>query len=400
MYRVLLLTQFFPPETGAAANRIGPMADMLSKHFNLLVVTLMPSYPLPDLYRTFNLKDIDAQKSYAVERTFHFKPHNKELIIRGIRELVMSIRLGIKTLFKPANLILVSSPSMFLVPVGFLLTKLKRAKFACDVRDVTWRYAQESVVSSYTKQIIANALERFMLSILKRADLVISATPGIEHELSRKGVCRDQIITIPNGVINEFFSAFNDCARAVPKIRHTVTYVGLFGYNHGIGIILDIARELPGVDFILVGDGPERQSFQKAAEDENLSNIYFMGYVVDRAKIIEIYKSSDILFNHAKDAPILNNTLIPAKNFEYMATGKPIVYAGKGTAVSFLEKVGCAVTVPPEDPKAVADAIRDLLRNPDKMYSLGQKGRAFIEMHYRRDILTQQLVDEIKRRFI
>ena len=68
--RLLLLTQFFPPETGAGAHRIGAMAEVLSKHFEVSVVTLKPSYPSPQAYEGISLESHDARYSYGVKRTF------------------------------------------------------------------------------------------------------------------------------------------------------------------------------------------------------------------------------------------------------------------------------------------------------------------------------------------
>ncbi len=48
--KLMILTQSFPPETGAAANRIGLMADVLSKHYGILIVALKPSYPSSQEY--------------------------------------------------------------------------------------------------------------------------------------------------------------------------------------------------------------------------------------------------------------------------------------------------------------------------------------------------------------
>src|SRR5215210_7992835 len=96
--RILLLTQSFPPETGAAANRIGPMADVLSRHYEVLVVALKPSYPSPREYEGVVLEAHDAEYSYAVKRTFSFHPHKGALLVRTLREQLMAVRLALRAL--------------------------------------------------------------------------------------------------------------------------------------------------------------------------------------------------------------------------------------------------------------------------------------------------------------
>src|SRR5215210_7557266 len=118
--RILLLTQSFPPETGAAANRLGPMADVLSKYYEVLVVTLTPSYPSPREYEGVALEAHDAKCSYAVRRTFSFHPHKGSFLFRTLREQLMAVRLALQALPEPVDILVTSSPSMFLGPVGLV----------------------------------------------------------------------------------------------------------------------------------------------------------------------------------------------------------------------------------------------------------------------------------------
>src|SRR3712207_2937285 len=116
--KILLLTQFFPPETGAGANRIGSMADVLSKHHELLVVTLKPSYPSPQRYKEFRAQDHDAGYPYAIKRSFSFAPHRGSLLLRALREQIMAVRLALRAVPEPVDILVTSTPSMFLGPVG------------------------------------------------------------------------------------------------------------------------------------------------------------------------------------------------------------------------------------------------------------------------------------------
>src|SRR5215210_2349688 len=108
--KILVLTQFFPPETAAGANRIGPMVDVLSKYHEVLVVALKPSYPSPQQYEGVLLKAHDARYYYAVKRTFSFNPHKGSLPLRTAREHVMALRLAIRALPESADILVTSSP--------------------------------------------------------------------------------------------------------------------------------------------------------------------------------------------------------------------------------------------------------------------------------------------------
>jgi colanic acid biosynthesis glycosyl transferase WcaI len=397
--RLLLLTQFFPPETAAGAHRIGAMAEVLSKHFEVSVVTLKPSYPSPQAYEGISLESHDARYSYGVKRTFAFNPHSGTLLLRSLREQIMTLRLALRALPESVDILLTSSPSMFLGPAGLAVARAKNAKFACDIRDVTWGYAKEVAGTSPTMIFAARMLERYILSALRRADLVIGASRGITTVVVEGGVDHDKAITVPNGISTDLLEAImQGTAGKVENRRPVVAYAGLIGYNQDLGVLLEAARMVPDVDFILAGDGPELALLKKKAGELALDNVSFSGYL-SRDKLIDLYRRSNVLFAHVRSSPTIDATMIPIKLFEYMATGKPIIYAGRGAAAELLRHIGCAVTVTPGDPKLIGTAISDLLRDPERMRMLGLRGRSRVQTDFHREKLMEKLACALEECF-
>ena len=395
-----MLSQFFPPETGAGAKRVGPMAEVLNRHFDVTVLCLRPSYPSPALYKGLPLRSSDAKYLFKVKRAFTFHPHKGSLLIRALREQLMAWGLLAYAAPLPADIVLASSPSMFLGPVGLLLAKAKRAKFVWDVRDITWGYARDQLKGATPlMEFIGVALERYMLFVAHRADLVVGASPGITQTFVKAGVSPSRATTTFNGVSADLLEDLAQSTETTAhKPRPIVTYAGSIGYNQALAVMLDVARMLPDVDFVMAGDGTELPSLVSKAAELNLTNVSFPGFL-DRQELLELYGKSDILLGHAKNAPVINATMIPVKLFEYMATGKPVIYAGRGIASEFLSGIGCAVTTPPEDPTALREAILSLLRDPKRMYALGRVGQTFIRHNFRRDVLMEELADTLKERF-
>src|SRR5919107_1957113 len=198
--RILLLTQSFPPETGAPANRIGPMADVLSKYYKVVVVALKPSYPSPREYEGISLESHDAGHPYAVKRTFSFHPHKGSLLFRTLREQLMALRLALRALPEPVDILVTSSPSMFLGPVGLAVARARKAKFVWDVRDITWGYAKDVAGASPIMAFVACMLQKYIFYTLRRADLVVGANHGITRMLVEGGVESDKTSTVPNGI--------------------------------------------------------------------------------------------------------------------------------------------------------------------------------------------------------
>ena len=395
-----MLTQFFPPETGAGANRIGPMVDVLSKYHEVLVVTLKPSYPSPQEYEGVPLKTHDTRYSYAVKRTFGFNPHKGSLLWRTVREHVMALRLALRALPESADILVTSSPSMFLGPMGLAVARAGNAKFVWDVRDITWGYAKDVAGPSPIMTLATRMLEKYILYALRRADLVIGASHGITRVLVEGGVEPGNAITIPNGISTDLLDAIVQATVGdVENRRPVVAYAGVIGYNQDLGVLLDAARTLPDIDFVLAGDGPELPLLKKKAGELGLGNVWFRGYL-HRERLLELYQQSDVLIAHVRSNPTIDATMIPVKLFEYMATGKPIIYAGRGAAAELLRGIGCAVTVTPEDPAAMSTAIAELLRDPERMRALGGRGRSLVRSDFHREQLMERLASALKGRFV
>lgn len=376
------------------------MANVLSRHHDVCVITPAPGYPSPKLYDHIRVDELDKKFAGRVIRCRAFIPHRPSLVMRAIREVGLALKLTFRGILLHADVILVSTPSMFLAPFAWGIARLKRVKFIFDLRDVTWRYVRETARPSKLKAIMSIFLENLMIFFLRRTDLIICATSGIAEIIENDyGLSRKKVITIMNGVSEDMFILGGRPNLAFMMERPIVSYIGLFGYNHGIGILLDVAKQIPDVRFLLIGDGPERDNILERLSREGISNLNVIGYVTSAEELSSYYQKSTILFSHLRNKLIMKSTVIPAKVFEYMAFGKPIIYAGEGIAVDFLENIGCALTVPPDDPAAIVAAVSDLLENPGRMKEMGQKGRAFIEKSYRREILMEQLLEHFVLHF-
>jgi glycosyltransferase involved in cell wall biosynthesis len=397
--KILLLSQFSPPETNSAANRVDAMARKMAEHYEVCVASLKPGYPNDSFYEAPALEQHDRALSYETKRASSFHPHKGGLLVRAMREQAMALRLMGRAALSPADIVMASSPSMFLGPAALVLAWSKRAKFVWDVRDVTWNYAKEARRFSPLITFGLRALEKYMLFVLRQADLLVGATPGITKLLVANGLAPDKTVTITNGASEAVLAVAPTAAdRNTRSTRPKIVYAGLIGYNQGIGVLPEVAEMLPEADFVLAGDGPELPLLTAQVRKSGITNVFFTGYLT-RENLMEVYSESDILFAKVRSTPTLDATAVPSKLFEYMATGRPLVYAGRGAAVELLERIGCALIAPPEDPRAIAAAIRMLLSNPDLRLTLGGKGREFVQKNNRRETLMETLVNELQERF-
>lgn len=401
--RIALVTQFFPPETAAGANRAGAMAGALGSRHDLQVLTLAPGYPEPELYAGIDLSAADRGRAFQVRRGAAFRPHDRSLVRRALREAAMSLALVRSARGPRPDVVFVTTPSMFLAPVAWCWARWSGARFAWDVRDLTWTYARENARPGGLQHRLLGGLEAFMLGLLKRTDFVVAATEGLAQVLLRHGVPPARMITLANGVPRAFLERFAGEAGAeattgAPRTRPRVSYIGLMGFNHGIGILVDVARLLPEVDFVLVGDGPERPALEARLRGGAAPNVRRCPYVTDPDVLAAHYRDSDLLVSHVRSTPVLDDIVYPAKAYEYFATGRPVVYAGTGFTADRLRRDDLALVVPPDDAGALARGIAAVLAGPAAARQRAARARHMVETECCREVQLERLVNEFEWR--
>jgi glycosyltransferase involved in cell wall biosynthesis len=394
MTDVLIVGQFFPPETGAGARRAGALSTALANRLDLVVLTLEPSYPDASLYGPEDAARIDMESEFRIKRLFRFDPYRASHSSRGLAEIGMAVRIAWAALRMSWQTAIVSTPSMFLAPCMFLVCVLRRRHFIWDLRDLTWRYIAETGRAGRAERIIGRGIELVMGWLLRAASLVIVTNQGAGTMLAADyAVESSNIVVLPNGVSRAFFDQF-ESAEAHTQARPVVLYLGLLGRNHGVEVLTQVAPLVPEADFVIVGDGPMRPAIEARLRTQDPGNLKLQGYSVDQERIVQYYRDATILFNHTLDTPTLSQAVLAAKIVEYMATGKPIVSGGAGVPEDLLRSIGCAELVRSGDPHSIANGVRHLLADPARRAALGKRGREYVSEYALREELMGRFAEQ------
>lgn len=390
-HAALFLTQSFPPETHAGANRAYAMAVALADHCDLTVVAPAPSHPSPERFSPTSTAAADADHPFRVVRSGPFRPHASGYLRRGVLEIGMAARLMARRL-PQADTIIATSPSFFLGPLSYAFAKAKRSRFVWDLRDLTWVYANEGLQLGRERRRLRLAAARGITAIaehvLRNADLVVASNRGIAAEARKHRGGDRRTLVAANGINRALYEDLSSVAATQPTgERLRVTYAGALGYFQALDSILKAARMLPSVDFTLVGDGTERSRLEQEALDLGLSNVTFTGYV-ERPTLYEIYRHSDVLFAQLRDLEVMAQATFPSKAFEYLATGRPVVYAGAGITADFLHQTGAGIIAEPEDPESIRQAIAKLEGDWELREAMGVLGRQAAGEHIREDMAS------------
>lgn len=384
--RVTLVCPHFWPETGAAAQRITSLAIELSgQGFQVHLVTTLPHHPamrIPDEYDV-PTPYTQTENGVTVTRLRPRLTKRGNLLDRLLGEASFAVAAGRLAGKIPADVVIASSPYFLLGPAGHYAARQAKAAFVWDVRDLTWLYPKATGKRTYGMETI---FDRWMRRVAKRADaLVTTSQAQLNYLRSDDGASK----VIPNGVTPEEITLFGSLGAvgALPA-RPRITYVGLFGFMHGLATLVDVAALVPECDFHFYGDGPERPGIEAKSNVANLPNVYFHGHV-NKQGVLEAYRAANILV-----APVLDRDVFrmiqPAKIWEYLATGRPVIHAGNGESAAILIENELAWVVPPEEPAKIAAAIRQILGDFGRTAEITDRARRWVAANRNRQLLATE----------
>lgn len=391
------LTHYFPPEVGAPQARLSELARRLADAGDTVtVVTGFPNYPtgvIPAGYqgKRFMEEHVDGVR---VLRTWVFATQNRGFFKRILNHLSFSLssltamrRLG------PTDVIFVESPPLLIGLAALVYTRVKRAPFILNVSDIWPQSAVElGMLRNRVAIRMAEMLERHLY---RRATHVTVPTPGMLESLAARGIPRNKLFFLTNGVDTDTFrpqAPDRELARRLGLDGHKVfLYAGTHGLSQGLDVILEAAKltRVPDILYVLAGEGADKDALVTKARAQRIDNVRFLP---NQPKAL---MPALLSLAYASIIPLkrldLFKSALPSKMFESMAVAQPIVMAVWGEAAAVVQTAGCGVVVEPENAQSVHDAVETLAADPDLARRLGEHGREYVTQHFDRKQIAARL---------
>lgn len=295
-----------------------------------------------------------------------------------------------------------SSPHLFAALAGLRIARKLGCRFILEVRDL-WPQtlvAMQGLAESHPVVKVLRWIEHYLYI---NAEHVIVLTEGVIPYLVKKGVPRQHITFIPNGVHPEHFvirQAREDTRRMYGFDRFTVVYAGAHGPANSLHTVLEAANQMrsePGVEYVLVGDGPSKVELQNRAQRMALPNLRFMP-PVSKVEIPDLLAAADAAVITLKDTSTFYYGISPNKLFDYMAAGKAVLCAVPGEMAKMVAENRCGIAVPPEDGAALAEGTRQLAgMSTAELDEMGARGRDFVHRRLSRTQLARELIKLVNR---
>ncbi len=392
--RILYLTHYFPPEVNAPAVRVSQFATawMQAGH-QVTIVTGFPNHPtgvIPEEYRGKAYQREEYQ-GVAVHRSFVYAAPNKgfgKRIANYLSFMVSAIWVALTKTGKQ-DVVIATSPQFFVAVAGFVVSLCKRIPFVFEVRDL---WPEEIVaVGAMKRGTIIRMLEAVEMFLYRRAKTIVAVAQGTVDDLVARGIPKEKLVLIPNGVDYERFASATDdhTIRDEHELNghFLVSYIGTMGMAHNLRTVIKAAdrlKENDAVRFLFVGDGAERDGLMNYSRELGLENVTFV-HQQPRNRIPEYYAASDLCLVPLRRVELFTKN-IPSKIYEVMAAGKPIVIGTTGESQRLVESAQAGVAFVPDDDADLADKIGTLAADREKSLRLGANGQRFAlqHCHYRR----------------
>ena len=391
---VLFVTQYFPPETGAAPARAWHFARALARAgHRVRVVTGLPNHPSgvirPEYART--RRATERAGEVTIERVWLHATPKKTPVTRLWNHLTFALSAFPTALSGPRpDVVIATIPPLFLGLTAWLAARRAGAPLVVDCRD-DWPHAAIAV-GELRAGAVASGLEVLSRFIQRRAARLIAVTPGMQRQFEARGFEPARLELITNGADTELFVP-GPSRNGADARTCTVLYAGTHGLIHGMEVLLDAGerlREHPEVRFRFVGDGVFKPELERRARASGLSAMSFEPSQPPE-RLVDIIRDADLCVATTRAHELCGET-IPVKLFDYLACGRPVVAAVSGDAAEVVRGSGGGVVTAPGDGAALAQAIIELAGDPERRAQMGRSGAQYVERHYSRRVGGETLV--------
>ncbi len=399
--RVLFLTQYFPPETGAPQARLFEMArHLVQRGFEVEVLTALPNYPQGRIYEGYRGKlfMVECQEGMRVVRAPIFPSRSASLLPRMANYLsfvVSSLLAGLLLARRP-DVIICESPPLFLGLSARALKVVQRCRLIFNVSDLWPETAVR--MGQHDRRLFIWLARRLEWLCYRGSDAATAQSPGIVQGIRQRRP-RGVVELIPNGCDCQLFHPDRRChefRRRYNLTDHVVVgYAGLLGLAQGLGAVIEVAERFRADDrvrFLIAGDGAEREKIERQVAERGLSNVIFTGWLA-RSEMPGTIASFDMALIPLR---YFIPGALPSKVYEAMASGVPIVLAAEGDARQVIQRSGAGRVVDYHDTGAIAAAVDELAGDAGQRRRLGQRGRQYVLQHHQRHDIAARLGDLIE----
>ncbi|MGC1631704.1 MAG: glycosyltransferase family 4 protein [Gelidibacter sp.] len=324
MKDILIITSYFPPEIGAASNRIFHLAEGLqNRNYKVSVLTPLPNYPTGKIFKCYRGKFsvTSIEKGITINRLWIYASISTNKVIRLFAMVSYSFSLIWYFLFhKIPKTVIVQSPPLLVAFTCCTFLRSKKRKLILNVSDL-WPIAGLEL-AALKKDFAYGILERIERSNYKKANLILGQSEEILAHIKTLFPNKETLL-YRNYPDFELLETPLTITKAGEKIK--MVYAGLLGIAQGV---FKLCQELDydQIEFHIYGAGAEQLQIENYIKAHSELPIFYHGELSREVLHKELLKYDFGII------PLLNRIYgsVPSKIFEYAKLGLPMLYFGGG----------------------------------------------------------------------
>lgn len=391
MKRILIVSHFCSDFESKGNNRFNYLAKMLAQRGNQVEFMTSDFSHVKKKPRTAEAAD----PSFHVT-LIHESGYPKNVCIARIlshREFGKNLRTALEKIEKP-EVVYLAVPSLDAAVVTTQYCRKNGIKLIIDIQDL-WPEAFSIALKRFgVPEFVFAPMKRQADYVYRNADEIVAVS---QTYLDRANRVRDnhEGHCVFIGTDLDVFDGYPEIQMDKPNGEQWIVYIGTLGSSYNIDIVIDAVRHLTergigGFRFKVFGDGPSMNQFKQHAEGLPVD---FYGRVLYK-DLVGYVRNCDIAVNpiiHGAAQSIIN------KHADYAAAGLPVVNTQECPEYrNLMEKWNCGINCDVDSAEQVADALEELIKNPDKRALMGQNSRKMAEAVFDRQYSYREIVELIE----
>jgi colanic acid biosynthesis glycosyl transferase WcaI len=376
---VLLLNEYFPPDTAASAKNAALVAKALAERHHLTVLAGRPSYDPIERHRAYLFRR-EEEGNLAIERvgsTAFSRLRMRGRLANYVTYLALAIPRALS--MNPDVLLAMTDPPIEGI-IGASIAKFLGRPFVYNIRDL---YPDMALAGGILRGgFWSDRWEESHRRALRQAARVIVLGEDMRERIVEKGVDSARIVVIRDAVALPEIPAVNEAiVREIRAgFRFVIVHAGNLGFYGAWETLIRAAcmLEPQGIGLVFVGEGSMKKRIQDAAQ--NCRSIRFLPYF-PASEIPAVMAAGDSHVVTIKRG--LEGVVVPSKLYNILAYGRPIlaIATEKAEVTRLVQRHECGIAADPDDASQVADAIQSLLQTPERLEHMSRQARALAKTY-------------------
>ena len=383
---ILLLNQYYPPDTSATAKMAVQVAEKLAERHQVTVVAGRPSYDPDELY-PFAFLRRDIRNNVTVERVAS-TAYPRHQMRRRVSNYLSYLALAVpRALAIHPDIVLAMTDPPVAGIAGAFIARMADRPFVYNIRDLYPDMAIGGDIVQPNRWV--DRWEKMHRRALHQAARVIVLGDDMRDRIISKGVSPDRVVVVRDGAsLPSTLPERNH--PVVQNIRCGFSFVALHAGNLGfygawdsLLKAADILRN-ENTGLVFVGDGANRAAMEISAKP--LPNVRFLPFFPIE-QVPHVMMAGDVHIVTVRRG--LEGVVVPSKLYSILAAGRPVlaIAAAESDAAQIVRETGCGIFADPDDPAAIAAAIRELRNDQNRLIQMGIRAKETAAKYARVDEL-------------